>query len=144
MWSLSIGMPEQNIIIICRNTIKALKTIAATYLNIDPLHNSKFISKFADELYNDAKDGNKILVYGNSYGGAIANKVAVELSKKKDISSLDISIATFGSIYIAKFIPNVNLLNYIHLGDVAYKLNKIQDDSYNDLNKELKSDTGDI
>jgi len=138
------GISSSNIIVVCRKTIHALTTIASTYLNIEPFHNSKFINDLANILYDDAMNGNKVLVYAHSYGGAIANKVAVELNKKENISSLDLFIATFGSIYIVNYANKVKLLNYIQLGDVAFKLNKIKDDVYDDLNKDLKAKNGGI
>lgn len=97
--------------------------------NSKPLQNSVFLNELVAKIIVDAKLFDKILIFGTCYGGAIANRIAEELElelQKKSILSKNLSkilIATFGSIYIAKNtdISNINILNYLGIGDISEK-----------------------
>ena len=94
--------------------------------NSKPLPNSVFLNELVAKIIVDAKSFDKILIFGTCYGGAIANRIAEELQLKKSNLFNNLSkilIATFGSIYIAKNtdISNINILNYLGIGDISEK-----------------------
>lgn len=86
-----------------------------------PMQNSTYLDNLVEDILNRAKTKD-VYIYGHSYGGAIANRLAEELDKRYEKGILDrIFIAAFGSIYLAKLsnASNVNLVNYIAIGDVS-------------------------
>jgi len=120
------GILLENVLIICHKNSSAIKSIIQTYSGNCPLINSNFIRGFTNSVKKNVKIYKKIFLFGHSFGGAIINRVAEELNKSLDDSYLEkIQFATFGSIYISKAIPRINIFNYMAIGDVASKCNGI-------------------
>ena len=74
----------------------------------------------------DLSKDSEVIVIGNSYGGAVINRVALLMHQRLQIPPANVFFLGFGSIYIpAKRYElfNVNLINYLSLGDVALKTN---------------------
>lgn len=82
-----------------------------------------------DSVYNGIK---RVYVHGDSFGGAMANQLAIVLQNKANLDKdfmqkmkSKLVIRTFGSIFIPPFnsIKDVNITNYLALNDVAQRLN---------------------
>jgi len=132
-------IPIENIFIKCYNY--ATSNIVKTYLGISPLRRftrvgwqeSNVVVSLCSEILEKAQvKGNDIIVMGHSYGGAIINKTAKLMSQLlitaefKDHHTEKIFFLGFGSIYIpTEPPPGVNLINYLSLGDVAMKTNRL-------------------
>ena len=83
-----------------------------------------------DSLNNDSIK--RVYVHGDSFGGAMANQLAIVLQNKANLDEdfmqkmkSKLVIRTFGSIFIPPFdsIKDVNITNYLALNDVAQRLN---------------------
>jgi len=84
------------------------------------------------------KSGRKsvnVYVFGHSYGGLILNRLCEELqiianndAEFKEILKKHFKALGLNSIYLADShnIPDVNLINYMNIGDVALRLNKFE------------------
>ena len=107
---------------ICHNKESApIRAIVNSITKHTPMKRSNYMNRFLARVLNDAEEKN-VYVYGHSYGGAIVNRLAEELERINDPKLLGrIFIAGFGSIYLAKLPKqsNVNLINYIAIGDVV-------------------------
>lgn len=107
-----------------------------------------YITQVTNEILHDLKIGNKVFVYGFSFGGANVAIIAEELHKmniKNNISYEEfnrdnfLKMVTFGSIYIPekKKFETIDLNNIMIIGDVAMKQNKKikepKEDRFNDI-----------
>jgi hypothetical protein len=138
------GVHLENIIIHCRSNVVALKTIKNLY-SVSNLLNFEvkpdYVDQYVTSIIENSKIYNKIFVFGFSFGGAIINKVAEKLNSRlyggvlyseaeRQAISNKIYMAAFGSIYIPRdgglvSQININIINYMAVGDVACKLNKM-------------------
>lgn len=128
--------PKDNIKIRCHPKYSSgVKCIADTYCCRDPLQGSAFVNGLYKEIiiYINKEEIETVIIFGLSLGGAIVNKVATLLNGSKDIDGnknvnlRKLHIATFGSIYMApeENIDNLNMFNYLSIGDVAIKCNQV-------------------
>uniref|UniRef100_A0A6C0I3V9 Protein kinase domain-containing protein n=1 Tax=viral metagenome TaxID=1070528 RepID=A0A6C0I3V9_9ZZZZ len=131
----------ENVFIKCHTTISAVDNIVKTWFGRAPLDDNEFVNDLYAELQGKINEGIKILLFGHSFGGAIVNRVAMlfnndakklEQKKWKDFANktgfyYQLQMATFGSIYIAPAtsVDYMNIMNYMAIGDVAIKLNKM-------------------
>jgi hypothetical protein len=126
---------------ICRKYFTALSSVIKTTMKIKPItrhnlkyrsDNNRFIIDFLNKIVKDSKVYKNILLYGHSYGGALLNRLSEKLNKLVDESNESdfskIKIATFDSIYVAKFysINKINIKNYMAVNDVALISNKLK------------------
>lgn len=139
-------IPYENIKYRCPRTSSALKTIVKTYLRRNPLEDSGFLRRVTGEIFADLVNPGgpplykNVVVFGESYGGAIVNRVAEKLNETLRIHpDLEeyferLSMATFGSIYIpTDGIDKINIINYVSVGDVAIKCNHIETIQFRDM-----------
>ena len=89
------------------------------------LQNDTNVDIFVKKILDSARENDKVLVYGASFGGMIVNRITEILLEryknetdetKKIIQK--IHFATFGSIYINNNIDFIDIKNYIAIGDV--------------------------
>jgi hypothetical protein len=149
------SIPIENIRIKCYNY--ATSNIVKTYLGITPLKRltgvgwkkSDVVVSLCREILEKVQtEPNDVIVMGHSYGGAIINRTAKLMSQLltsdefKDHHTENINFLGFGSIYIPREPPpGVNLINYLSIGDVAMKTNRLSAEipSYDTFNKVLSS-----
>jgi len=103
----------QNIIFLSRNVIGL------------PLTNIVFLNDYYTKILTELKNNKKILLLGNSFGGAIVNRIAMEINESLEQQSKNLEIIAFSSIFVAPYskVNKINLTNFLILGDVAQKLN---------------------
>ena len=113
---------QEDFTYVCHQKFDApLRGIVNSAVGFRPMKQSKFLHELVQNVINHAKE-NEVYIYGHSFGGAIVNRLAEELSTINHQALLQrIFIGAFGSIYLAKLKTdtNVNLINYIAIGDVA-------------------------
>lgn len=159
------GIPTEDVKYRCPKTSSAIKCIVKTYLRYNPLRDSKFVRDLAIEICQDLlmKNGDEyiyknVVVFGQSYGGAVVNRVAellneaINLTQKKIVDNFKLSledlkrlyIATFGSIYVAHDdnVNDINIINYVSASDVAILCNKIDPIPFSDMTISLIRNMG--
>jgi hypothetical protein len=108
-----------------------------------PLVDDPFFIELLDEIMNLIKNNKKLLIQGHSFGGAILNRIAIDINrnyKNEEITKEQINNITFktmGSIFIPNIslIQDINIENYLFLGDVAQRLNGRYEESPQNINK---------
>jgi hypothetical protein len=151
-----LKLNEEDVHLVCDKRTRAIHNIIALWLNKQntfgelfhqslPLNHSRVFTNIVDNIIEDLKQGNQVYVNGNSFGGAIANHLAIQMQEMLNAISTDDSLKTnisknfkisaFGSIFVAPFekIKDINITNYLALGDVAQKLNNIPEPGPNEL-----------
>jgi len=92
----------------------------------------------------------KVYVHGDSFGGAMANQLAIVLQNKANLDKdfmekmkSKLVIRTFGSIFIPPFdsIKDVNITNYLALNDVAQRLNFQTEPKPNEITEKYNTGT---
>jgi len=116
----------------CHRMDKAITSILTTSIGVRPLHD-KFLYDLINEVLTLASN-RYVFLFGHSFGGLIANRVAEELlllyeheKNEENREKLEqlferINIGTFGSIYIPRIVTEPKLLkiiNYVAIGDVS-------------------------
>jgi hypothetical protein len=98
-----------------------LKVIAKTYCFMKPSVSDPFVKQIVSNVENMLNQNKNVVLLGFSYGGSIAATVAKVLNNHRNAHLL--KVATFGSIYVAsaKEVSNVNIRQYMAIGDVALK-----------------------
>lgn len=119
-----------------------IRGIACSIFETKPMNNSTFLQNLCGNIKNKCNEYENILICGFSYGGLIANRIAEELNSTYNAIFSKIFISTFGSIYISPpdSINQMNIINYISIGDVAEKCNHIEMKKYVEL-KNIIRDT---
>ena len=137
-----LGIPYENIHIKCYK--QAFINIVKSYIGLTPLKvNQLKNSEITESLYEEilgVSEASEVIVIGCSYGGAIINRVALLMHQRLQAPPANVYFLGFGSIYIPRkrYEPfNVNLINYLSLGDVAMKTNGLHRvvPNFVDLNK---------
>ena len=135
-----LGIPYENIHIKCYS--QAYINLVKSYIGLTPLKLSRTKnSEITESLYEeilDVSEKSEVIVIGCSYGGAIINRVALLMHQRLSTPPPNIFFLGFGSIYIPRkrYEPfNVNLINYLSLGDVAMKTNGLRPLKFVDLKK---------
>lgn len=104
-----------------------------------PMKNSSFLKRLEQDVKTQCELYKKVLIFGHSYGGLIANRLAEELNTQ---NTQNIQIATFGSIYIAnpRNVDRINIVNYQSIGDISarFKSNAEKNVSYDELTFQIK------
>jgi hypothetical protein len=113
--------------IICNKSLgNTLKNIGKTVCYIPPSKKSKTVSDLYSRVIKDLKNGKKVIIFGHSYGGSVASRVA-ELIHDNQIKTSRLLIVTFGSIYVPQ--PSktrgVNIKHLMFYNDVALKCNHL-------------------
>jgi carboxypeptidase C (cathepsin A) len=103
------------------------------------MKNSSFLNNLREEVVLKSSMYKKVLIFGHSYGGLIANRLAEELHRENNENNHKIQIATLGSIYIASpdSVQNINIVNYQSLGDLSGKFNGDKEPEYDDLKHKI-------
>lgn len=127
----------QNIKVRCPSTLLATKDVAKTFCHLPPTQNNIFVTSLYEEIHNDIQMSNQVFIFGFSYGGAVANRLAerVQESNWTEAFLSKLKIATFASIYFAQqdHVSAVNIVNYISIGDVAFRCNKYPNRKWEEL-----------
>jgi hypothetical protein len=125
-----MNLNEEDVEIICENRWNAYYNIATkVFINYLPLTSD---SKFKNMLFNvlqDLKAGKKVYITAFSFGSALANQLAMKLQELFESDTIDettkqnimtkLKINAYASINIAPVekIKNINITNYLFLGD---------------------------
>lgn len=133
-----LNIPYENIHIKCYK--QSYINIVKSYIGFTPLKVNRFKnSEITESLYEEIlvlSAESEVIVIGHSYGGAIINRVALLMHQRLPIPPTNVYFLAFGSIYIPRkrYEPfNVNLINYLSLGDVALKTNWLRAPKFVDL-----------
>ena len=128
-------LPKQDVFVLCETSLYKVVSRMAKQLVLDAIPYSdyvlsppfdKFGLKTVNAIIQDILMDNKVYVYGFSYGGSMANKLAMKLQAYAATSQIfmekqkrNLIITTCGSPIIAEFetIKDINIRNYLHLGD---------------------------
>ena len=88
--------------------------------------NDPFIQRLVHDIERYINNNYKIILFGYSYGGSVASRVAEYLTKYKMVSS-DVIIHTFGSIYVPppEKTSLVNITHHMFTDDVALRCNHL-------------------
>jgi hypothetical protein len=128
-------LPIQDVFVLCEtNLYKVVSRMAkqvvlgaipySDYVLSQPF--DKSVEKTVNAIIQGIRMDNKVYVYGFSYGGSMANKLAMKLQAYTAINQIfmekqkrNLIITTCGSPIIAEFetIKDINIRNYLHLGD---------------------------
>lgn len=137
-----LGIPYENIHIKCYK--QAFINIVKSYIGLTPLKLTRTKnSEITESLYEEilgVSEASEVIVIGCSYGGAIINRVALLMHQRIPTPPTNVYFLGFGSIYIPRkrYEPfNVNLINYLSLGDVAMKTNGLRAPNFVDLKNAL-------
>jgi len=112
----------------------SIRNIARLKVGVSPFPGS-YIKTLCDELREKLKLYRYIIIYGHSFGGAIANAIAKQINNDESIDKSRVFIKTSGSIYVVNDSEsnNVNIENYMLVGDLSLH--------YNGLTKPVVNDT---
>jgi hypothetical protein len=128
--SETFSIPEENVTIFCEQGLFNIVMNMASEFAIGKFFSSKLEGdaiQLVESIKHDIASGNIVYIYGYSYGGAIANKIATVLQRdsKELLDKLknQLFITTCGSPFIANFdsINQINITNYLHIGDGIVK-----------------------
>ena len=134
---------EYDVEIICRDADVEKKTlgvipssirnIARLKVGVSPFPGS-YIKTLCDELREKLKLYRYIIIYGHSFGGAIANAIAKQINNDESIDKSRVFIKTSGSIYVVNDNEsnNVNIENYMLVGDLSLHYNGLTKPVVND------------
>lgn len=127
----NLQIPAENVHIKCYK--QAFINLVKSYIGLTPLKrtrskNSEITESLYDEILDFSTNENisEVIVIGHSYGGAIINRVALLMHQRLPTPPTNVYFLGFGSIYIPRkrYEPfNVNLINYLSLGDNSLKTN---------------------
>lgn len=115
-------IPIDDIYFTCHHKhLAPIRGIFCSVRNEKPMNNSTFLTKLCYDIQEKCREYNKVFIFGFSYGGLISNRIAEELNDIKDDIRSRIFISTFGSIYISPpdSVKNINIMNYLSIGDVS-------------------------
>jgi len=148
-YSLKLGLPEENIKIVCDTIGKAItniltlwaksKTPFGEYFYNLPLEQSNNYLILLNSVISDINRGKRVFIYGHSFGGAIVNRLATSLQNYalsdksfEDKLKTKLLIVAFAGIYVATEykVDKINIMNIISLGDVAIRLNGLYEPDY--------------
>jgi hypothetical protein len=151
-----LKLNEEDVQIVCDKSIRAIHNIYVLWSNkpsqLDvivqqslPLVKSQVFTDLVNNILQDLKQGKRVYVNGHSFGGAIANNLAVKMQEILRDSGADntlknnitknFKINAFGSIFVAPFekTKDIPITNYLAVGDVAQKLNNMTEPMPNEF-----------
>ena len=113
--------------------------IAQMFSNED-IEYQNILSKLSEEYRKKLENSNKINIEFLHSATELYENEKKKLNEKYIINLNNLKMATFGSIFMAPkvSIGRVNLINYLSIGDVAIKCNKIEPEKYDNLILSLK------
>ena len=140
----NLGIKEENVFILCNTLGSALENIVSLWLKSNiPFFPQYFYGLPVDSNANyvymksaviaDITKGKRVFIHGHSFGGAIINRLAIDLQNyaysnpdsdfTKNINKL--FILALASIYVApfNFVSKIQIFNAMNTGDVAVKVN---------------------
>lgn len=103
------------------------QNIISAYMNrgfVTTEGNDKQLEFVKDEIIEDINNGIRfVLITGISFGGMVANKLYKMLEDTLHVSQLNkVRVITINSIQISQ---NPKIVNYMHIGDIALKTNRL-------------------
>jgi hypothetical protein len=128
-------LPKENVFILCETSMYKVVSRMAKQLVMGAIPYSHLVlsqpfdkmgEKTVLSIIQDILTDNKVYVYGFSYGGSMANKLAVKLQAYAMTDPIfmekqkwNLIMTTCGSPIIAEFetIKDINIHNYLHVGD---------------------------
>ena len=120
--------------IICKGYHKAIFTIAKRLVGKPP-SNSDYLLKIQNNILNDLKIYNEVIVCGHSYGGSLISRIAKNLNKNGEKYN-NLKMYTVGSIYIPqKELENINIIHFMNFSDISLRLSTT---NYNKLKENFK------
>lgn len=142
--AINLDINEENVFILCNTLGSALENIVSLWFKSKiPLFPDYFYTLPVDSNANyvymksavidDVTKGKRVFIKGHSFGGAIVNRLAIDLQNyahsnsdsdfTKNINKL--FILALGSIYVAPFnlVSKIQIFNAMNTGDVAVKVN---------------------
>jgi len=132
-YNLPFGITDE----ICHNLDKTLEDILSlwikntlfltNYVISDPLTNNSAFNDHKEKIKEYLRKGKRVLLVGFSFGGAVVNKLAMDLNVEEPNERVlqNLTCYSCSSIFVAPFskINKINITNFLLLGDVAQKLN---------------------
>ena len=120
--SITANIPEADIFLKCNNSYKdmAFNVIKTTCQMT--LKNNEFVVHVIAEILKQLQQNRRVYVYGQSYGGSVASRVAEYFNDV--IQYIDkIVIRTYGSIYISKLedVHLIDIKHYVFEHDICLK-----------------------
>lgn len=114
--------------VICNPSFgNTLKNIGKTICHIPPSKSSTTVRSLYSKVIRHLNQGYNVIVFGHSYGGSVASRVA-EILHDRQIRTNRLLIVTFGSIYVPN--PNrtqgVNIRHVMFDNDVALRCNHLK------------------
>ena len=120
--------------IICKSYHKAIFTIGKRLIGKPP-SNSQYLLNIQNNILNDLKIYDEVIVCGHSYGGSLISRIAKNLNKN-GIKYNNLKMYTVGSIYIPqKELENINIIHFMNFSDISLRLSTT---NYNKLKKNFK------
>jgi hypothetical protein len=121
----ALDIVVDQVILMCNPSyVSAAYDVAQTYCNIRPGLNNAFVKEVAAKVTTHMDAGDNVSLVGFSYGGSVVSRVG-ELFKKASRFSRQLSIATFGSIYVPtqERVAGIDITHFMYVNDVALKCN---------------------
>jgi hypothetical protein len=155
-YAKKLNLPEENIHITCTSNFHVYMNAALirikqnipllNYFSTLPIENDPEFIALVKNIKEDLNNNKKVYLSGESWGGAMCNRVAMILQKElPTISNIhNLEINAYGSIFVASFedTKDIKLTNYMGIQDFALLYNGLQYPDPLDLPK--KSDVVDI
>jgi len=109
--------------IICKSYHKAIFTIGKRLIGKPP-SNSQYLLNIQNNILNDLKIYDEVIVCGHSYGGSLISRIAKNLNKN-GIKYNNLKMYTVGSIYIPQNeLENINIIHFMNFSDISLRLSK--------------------
>lgn len=140
----SAKIDKNDVKLICHDKhLAPVRGIFSSYLKQNPMKNSSFLRKLEKDVREHSIIYKKVLIYGHSYGGLIASRLAEELDM--DMYK-NVHIATFGSIFMLEpnliKIKNIPITNYQSIGDVSRRIiRELEEPTYDKLTVKIIKDS---
>lgn len=125
-----IHIPNDDINVLCNtNNSSGIYNITKRIFGVKPSKRDEHVLFVMNLIKQKIDSGYKIYLYGQSLGGLFASTIG-QIIESRYLSNL--YIATFGSIYIIPKRENLNIKQYIAVGDVCVRTNSIREPNIND------------
>ena len=120
--------------IICKSYHKAIFIIGKRLIGKPP-SNSQYLLNIQNNILNDLKIYDEVIVCGHSYGGSLISRIAKNLNKN-GIKYNNLKMYTVGSIYIPqKELEYINIIHFMNFSDISLRLSTT---NYNKLKNNFK------
>lgn len=110
--------------LLCNSSLNAtLYDIAKSLCHVPPSGSATFVTECIQKVQIKLDRNINVFILGNSYGGAVANRICEYFTKYAHPRNRNLHVATFGSIYIPRKPVSIDSYNYMLTKDVALRCN---------------------